>query len=471
MRTRILKAVPALALFAVLGACDEGLTDVNRNPNEPENIPPANLLGNAIMDAVGGAYGSHGEWFGMYLSDLWAQHLAQPEYNSEDRYEPRPAQVNGVWENAYVGPLADLNAIRDIAAARGDENLDAVASILMHWQYQILTDTYGDIPYSEALRADEGITAPAYDTQAEVYDAILTSLAAASAAIDPSGPAVFAEGDFFYGGDLEKWQKFANSLRMRAALRIVNVDPARAQAEFVAAYNAGGFESNDDNATLQWGTSGPSRNPIHVHFTTRPLSDFAVSAAMVDTLENHDDPRLPFYADPAQATGEYRGLPNGVLPGTLGGGYTDFSSISEWYRRPDAPSFVMTYAEVLFMEAEAAERGWIAGDPEALMRAGIEANMEQFGIPQAEIDAYQATVTYNGLPTIWTQQWIALYLNGPEAWSLVRRTGYPQLEPAAEAAMIPRRLPVSPNEAIYNEANYSPVSGFDLWDPLWWDVQ
>ncbi len=89
MRTRILKAVPALALFAVLGACDEGLTDVNRNPNEPENIPPANLLGNAIMDAVGGAYGSHGEWFGMYLSDLWAQHLAQPEYNSEDRYEPR----------------------------------------------------------------------------------------------------------------------------------------------------------------------------------------------------------------------------------------------------------------------------------------------------------------------------------------------------------------------------------------------
>lgn len=468
MTKRFLKAVPALALLAVLGACDEGLTEINQNPNEPENVPPANLLGNAIMDAVGSAYGSHSVWFGMYLSNLWSQHLAQPTYSDEDHYIPRPAQQNGVWENSYVGPLADLDILRDIATANGDQNLDAVANILMHWEFQRLTDVYGSIPYTEALRADEGINSPAYDDQQTVYNGIFTNLTAAAEQIDPSASVAWGDGDFFYSGDMEKWVKFANSLRMRAAMRLSEVDPSRAQTEFVAAYNAGGFESNDDNAVLQYGTSGPSRNPIHVHFTGRPLSDFAVSQAIVDTLLNHDDPRLPFYADVAPNSGEFNGLPNGSEPAELGLQFPDFSPISEWYRAPDAPAFVMTYAEVLLLQAEAAERGWIAADAEALWRQGIEASMEQYGIPQAEIDAYLADITYEGLESIWTQQWIALFLNGNEAWSLVRRTGHPELTPATSTATeIPARLPISPNEALYNPDNFQQHT---IWEHVWWDV-
>ncbi|HEU5207782.1 MAG TPA: SusD/RagB family nutrient-binding outer membrane lipoprotein [Longimicrobiales bacterium] len=480
MTKRFLKAVPALALFAVLGACDEGLTEINQNPNAPEDVPPANLLGNAIMDAVGGAYGSHSEWFGMYLSNLWSQHLAQPTYGTEDDYLPRIAQLNGVWESAYTGPLADLNVLRNMAAASGDENLDAVSNILMHWQFQILTDVYGSIPYTEALRADEGINSPAYDSQETVYNGIFDNLEAAVAQIDPSASVSWAGGDFFYNGDLEKWTKFANSLRMRAAMRLSEVAPATAEAEFAAAYAAGGFESNADNAVLQYGATGPSRNPIHLHFTSRPLADFAVSKAMVDTLMNNDDPRLPFYADPAPALGTYNGLPNGFeateLPSPTNphpdsvAGFPHFSPISTYYREPDAPAFVFTYAEVLLLQAEAAERGWIAADAESLWQQGIEASMEQYNIPQAEIDAYIAGLTYNGLESIWTQQWIALYLNGNEAWSLVRRTGHPVLTPADGAAEIPGRLPISPNENLYNPDNYAAFADLTVFDPVWWDV-
>ena len=420
------------------------------------------------MDAVGGAYGSHSEWFGMYLSNLWSQHLAQPSYSTEDHYTPRVQQLNGVWEAAYTGPLADLNVLRNIAEQTGDENLDAVANILMQWQFQILTDVYGTIAYTEALRADEGITSPVYDSQETVYNGIFENLEAAVAQLDPAEGSTWGGGDFFYSGDIEQWERFANTLRMRAAMRLSEVAPARAEEEFVAAYNAGGFESNADNAVLEYGTSGPSRNPIHLHFTTRPLADFAVSQAMVDTLLNHEDPRLPFFADP-NADGQFRGLPNGVEPEELGLGYGDFSAMSEWSRRPDAPSFVMTYSEALLLQAEAAERGWIAGDAQALWRAGIAANMQQYGISQADIDAYLADITYNGLESIWTQQWITFYLNGNEAWSLVRRTGHPTLTPAT-GDEIPVRLPVSPDEELYNPANYDAVSQFTIWDPVWWDV-
>jgi len=464
MTKRLFKAVPALALLAALG-CDEGLTEINRNPNEPEDVPAANLLGNAIMDAIGGAYGSHGVWFGMYLSNLWSQHLAQPTYADEDDYIPRPAQENGVFENAYVGPLADLAVVRRMAEASGDDNLDAVANALMQWQFQILTDVYGNIPYSEALKGQEN-PSPAYDTQQQVYDGIFMNLAAAAAQIDPGASVDWGDGDFLYGGDVEKWRKFINSLRMRAAMRLSEVDPARAQAEFVAAYNAGGFTSNADNAVMPWGTSGPSRNPIHVHFTGRPLADFAVSKAIVDTLQNHDDPRLPFYADPALNSGEFVGLPNGTEPEELGLTPADFSAISAWYRRPDAPSFVMTYSEILFLQAEAAERGWIAANPQELFEAGIRANMQQFGIPDAEINSYIAARPYEGLPSIYTELWVALFLNGNEAWSLVRRTEQPALTPSV-GDRIPNRLSMSPNEALYNPDNYVPTS---IFDPLWWDV-
>ncbi|HEU0013889.1 MAG TPA: SusD/RagB family nutrient-binding outer membrane lipoprotein, partial [Longimicrobium sp.] len=183
-KNRIL-AAPVLALALAAGACDEGLTDINRNPNAPEQVPGEYLLANAIVDAVGSnPHATHGVWYGMYMTDIWSQHLAQSQYNDEDRYTPRESQITGIWDEAYTGPLADLKLVKEVAEEEGDDNLFAVGEILSQWIFQHLTDAYGDIPYSEALKGDEGVRLPKYDAQADVYAGMLAALTAASGMID-----------------------------------------------------------------------------------------------------------------------------------------------------------------------------------------------------------------------------------------------------------------------------------------------
>lgn len=466
-------AVPALALLAA-SACDRGLTDVNANPNAPEAVPPANLLANAIMDGVGAPnYGLYGEWFGLYMTNLWPQHLAQTIYNSEDLYQPRTTQVQNLWNGIYTGPLADLAAVKDIAEEQELPNLFGVAEILTQWEFHLLADTYGDIPYSQAVQGNTGVQSPAYDTQAAVYTGMLTELANAAQMITPGGLQLWAAGDLIYRGDLSKWEKFANSLRMRLAMRLVAVDPAKARQEFLAAWQAGPFTSSADNATVRWSLAPPSQNPIFdAMINGNRYENWAVSETMIDMLEMLNDPRLSVYAEPAKSGG-YRGLPNGNTPGEIGLTNSDISFLGEGFVQPDAPSVLMSYAEVLFLGAEAAERGWIAADPATLYQAAITEAMEMYDVPRAAITSYlaQPEVAYQGLPSIWTQQWLALFMNGPETWALVRRTGVPNLDPVVGTA-IPTRLSYPDEEQLLNRENWEEAvgraGGKTIYDPLWW---
>ncbi len=466
MKTTRLLAAPLAALVLATSACERGLTDVNINPNAPERVPAENLLANAIVTGVGGAYGTNGTWSGLFLVNLWSQYVAQPVYKTEDRYQPRGTQVTGIWDEIYAGPLADLKAVKEIAEEEENPNLYAVGEIMTQYLFQYLTDIYGDIPYSEALRAPE-ITTPAYDPQEAVYAGMLEKLAAAAGRIDRSVTnATFAEGDLIYRGDMEKWYRFANSLRMRMAMRMAAADPELARQAFVAAYQAGPFRSNADNAVLVWGATVPNQNPRYDLFYNQNRRDQVVSAALVDRLQAWDDPRLPIFADPARSDGQFRGLPNGRTPGELGRQEPDFSMIGSYFLEPDAPSVLMAYSEVLFLAAEAAARGWIAGDPAQLYRDAIRASMQQYGISEAAINAYlaQPQVQYNGLPSIYEQKWVALYLVGTEGWAEVRRTGVPQLTPAT-GNRIPSRLPYPSQEQQYNPNNYKNT---DLWTAVWW---
>lgn len=464
-------AAPMLALLVATSACDDGLTEINRNPNEPEDVPSANLLINAIRTTIGGTYGTHGVWAGLYLTNIWSQQIAQVAYNDEDKYIPRPAQVDGIWDQMYTGPLADYKWIKDKAEAEGDDNLWAVAQIMSMYVFHYLTDVYGAIPFSEALGGAEN-PHPKYDPQPEVYDGILAGLKAAAAKIDPSAStSSWAGGDPIYGGDMEAWRKFANSLRLRVAMRMSAADPAKARAEFVDAYNAGVFESNDDNALMHWGSAYLDENPRYDYYYNQDRYDFAMSKAMIDKLVDLNDPRLPIYADPARADGQYRGLPNGETPSDINLTVNHISSIGAYFLKADAPSDIMTYAEVLFLAAEAAAEGWIAGDPADLYRQAITASMKRYGIAQADIDAYlaQPSVAYSR-DNLYEQKWIALFLNGPEGWAEQRRTGIPVLKPAA-GDKIPARLYYPSGEQLYNYDNWAAAGGpnVTLFEPkLWW---
>jgi hypothetical protein len=491
MKLSIMRAGPLIALALLAGACDSGLTGLNNNPNAPTKVGPQFLFPNGVVNVVSRARGGN---FDLTLTSLWAQHIAMDRFTDEDRYSIRTDNINGHWDGFYSGGLEDFATILEQTDPSDKPNLVAPTLVMKSWTYGIMTDIWGDIPYSEANKGISGFT-PKYDRQQDIYNGILSDLKAANDMITAGG-ATYGTADVIYGGDMTKWKKFANSLRLRYALRMSKVDPATAQAQVAAALADGVFTSNDDNALLRWPGDGTNNNPIYQNFVTR--DDQHVSQTLVDTLkalyisisgsDTTFDPRLAVYADPVIAdtpSVHYRGAPNGLQDDdAIAIGLTNTSRVGIAYRSKTTPSILMTYAEVLFDEAEAAVRGWEPGDPATLYADGIRASMEYNGIPDATITAYLASprVAYDpatGLEQIALQRWIALYGEGTEAYSEYRRTGVPNLQPGPAAITNPhivaRRLTYPVSEQSLNNDNLqaaiSAQGGANLTNRVWWDEQ
>jgi hypothetical protein len=477
-----LARVAALALMAcAVGACDTDLTDLNDNPNAPTDVPVDFLLAQSIQTGVQQTFGA-----GQMLqhTSIWPQHFVQIQYPDEETGQVRASRMEGYWTTYYAGALKDIQTVIDKGVEQGAPNIEAVGLIWRAWLYHIVTDLWGDIPFSQALNGEEEAF-PAYDSQQDIYAALLSDLTSAVGMLSASG-ATFGTGDILYDNDFDAWAKFANSLRMRLAMRMSEVDAGTAESEFVAAYNAGGFTSAADNAMLMY-PGAPYENPLYENWLGR--DDNGISATMVDTLASLNDPRLELYAEPAAHDGVYRGHQNGSDDLPEGQSLAWFSRINDFWRADGAatPSAVMTYAEVLFLEAEAAVRGWITGDPATLYTDAVTANMKLYepwghAPTDAEIATYlaQPVVAYDparGLEQIGLQKWIALWMNGSEAWSEWRRTGVPDLAMGPDLALsrIPIRFSYPDSEQSLNLDNLQAAlsrqgGGLDLTTPVWWDM-
>jgi hypothetical protein len=330
----------------------------------------------------------------------------------------------------------------------------------------------------------------------------------ANAVSPTSAFAPVGSADPIYSGNNLRWRRFANSLRARHAMRLANVDPATAQAQINAAIAAPGglLQSNADNATMVWPGDGIYDNPWSAN--NRGRDDHRLSNTLLDEMIPVNDPRVPVYAQPTlcfqdpTSTGcptnppKYAGMPN-ALTATDAATYSLISSrpgevfystdrfCNECATLPGAsfPDFILTYAEVSFTLAEAAERGWIAGSAAAYYEQGIRASMEQWGVTDdAAIDAFvaQPTIAYQGgtagLRQIALQKWIALYTDGVEAWSEWRRTCVPETlvpGPAAVIGTVPRRYEYSIREHSVNSANLDAAvarQGADVFTSrIYWD--
>jgi hypothetical protein len=478
-----LRRLSRAALVAVLAsgaaACDQGLTELNENPNQPEEAAAEYLFTNAVEAAVGRATGSG---LNLDLTGLFVQHFAESRFSEEDRYIVGESPISGHWTGFYAGPLQDLNEVVAKGQAENRPNVQAMGMIMRAWTFQIVTDLWGDVGYSEALAIREpgSTNFVAFDPQQQVYAGLQAELRTAAGMLSPTA-ARMGGADIIYQGDPEKWRRFANSLRLRMAMRQNEVNATASAAEFADALSDGVFTSNADNAVLWYLADGTNGHPIY-EYENIPRIDHAIAATMVDSLKSLADPRLPFYAKPT-AAGTYVG----EIPGsTSDRPLNQISRVGEWFARADAPGYMMTYAEVLFLQAEAVERGWIPGNAAELYRQAIRAAMEQFNrpgdaftdIPTAAIDAYlaQPKVAYAGIPSIGLQKWIALYGNGPEAYAEWRRIGYPMLRPGPNAAndgLIPRRLRYPVSEQSLNGANLAAAvsrqGGAELNNRVWWD--
>ncbi len=486
--------VAALAMFAT--ACDpDKVTNVNNNPNSPTDAPSTALFTNATRNAVGRWLDGVGGTRYAFLS----QHLAEVQYPESDQYgRLRASSTSGLFNGSYSNELQDLELIARRGDAESKPGLSGPARIMQAWEFGILTDVFGDVPFSEAFKADSGILSPKYDMQKDIYDALFVRLAAASTSLGTASNE-FGSADPIYAGDPAQWRRFANSLRMRHALRLVNVDKPKASAELQAAMAAAGgiITTNADNADLVWPGDGIYDSPWAGNFKTR--DDHRISSRLLTYLRDYSDPRLPIYAMPATvdipevAGRTLRYCPSGAPPCYVGLfnalTHAQASPLIPNTSRPGAvfypgataygtfggngskfPSYLMTAAEVEFIRAEAAELsigGLTPAQAAGFYTAAITRSMEMWGVGGAETAAYlaSATVAYAAATTqverlkrIAIQKWLALYVDPIQAWSEIRRTCQPTIVkpgPSAIIAQIPRRLYYSTNESAVNKTQYA----------------
>lgn len=506
---KIIRYKVGLALVTMLTltfSCTKDFEEINTNKNAPtqELAAPDMLLTNAIESLTDRVYNI---WLGHEIGSCWVQHMAKVQYTDEDRYIPRVSVINAAWGSLYSASGYDVNTIIQIAKTRGHDNYRGVGYVLKAYIASLISDLWGNVPYTEAWRGVEGITLPKYDTQESIYRDIIAKLDTANTLLKTTGKAI--EGDILYKNDIAKWKKFANSLRLRLLLRMSKKDEAFVTQEMTkmlvtspADYPI--FTSNDDNAALQYLGSAPNNNPINENRKTR--DDHRVSKTIIDiqwTNNSWVDWRVTVYANLPDGGGWYQGLPNGLTSAKaaayMGNGLKATSKLGDYFTRPETPGMLMSYAELNFILAEAVQKGYVTGSTTTAQQyyeAGIAASYHQFepdivnnainilGEPETTtiqdlIDNYMANDgawdAANALEKIATEKWLAMFDQGLQAWFEWRRTGYPALTPAEDGVnggKIPVRLYYPSDESARNKANLDEAvarqGADDLNTLVWW---
>jgi len=497
------------AFLLIFNSCTKDFEAINTNPNAAglDKASPAMLLTNAIESTTDRVQEI---FLGEEMGNCWAQHEAKVQYTDEDRYIYRTSVVNTTWSSFYGANGMDVQALYNVAKLKSNDNYKGVALVLKSYISSVLTDLFGPVPYSQAWTGTLN-TLPAYDSQQAIYKDIIAKLDTANTILTEDGKAI--EGDILYGNDILAWKKFANSLRMRLLLRMSAKDAAFVTAEMTkmagdaAKYPI--FESNADNAALQYLGSAPNNHPINENRKTR--DDHRISKTLVDmmwTNATNMDYRLALYATP-YAAGKYEGLPNGLTSSQAaaykGNGIKNTCKIGAYFAAATAPGMLMSYAELQFILSEAAFKGYIPGgnaQAGVYYTAGIFGSYNQFG--DALVDAvlrdgyepmdnptadslaasYIATEGLqwdadNAMELIATQRWCATFDQGLQSWFEWRRTGYPVLTPAAAGmnnGKIPVRVPYPTDEASRNPTSLAEgvtlLGGADdLNTRVWWDVE
>ncbi len=538
MRKTVIYAALTAVLFST--SCGEKyLDEINTNPNAATatNLNPNYLLTDGQLTFANTGYGE------LLYESTAIQALASTfnYYGNGDKY------VNTSGSTGYQGVLfsqgytalsrlqqaIDIATAQQASAAAGTPNATqyvntiAISNIMKIMIFQRITDTYGDIPFSQALQATQGVTTPQYDKQQDIYPAMLTQLQTAINSLSATGAT--ASGDLLYGGNVTQWKKLGYSIMVRVAMRMTKVNPTLAQTWTEKAAAAGTLASIADDALVRGDASyGDTQNATtNALLTTDDFREVKWSKTLIDYLRTTGDPRLgavaevpkngaannanqslPGNNDPAVQLG----LPNGYdltggaydirkradYPG--GTGSTDSLAVLGKYSRPrlqvyiqrTAPNFLLTYAGTELLLAEAASRGWSVGATAATHYAnGLRGAMQSLAqmstaatISAADIDTYVAAHpldTAAPLKQINEQYWLetSTTFNFIEAWFNWRRSGYPALVPVnypgnVTGGTIPRRLPYPATEISNNPAGYAAgvadLNGGDkLTSRVWWD--
>ncbi|MDD2952190.1 MAG: SusD/RagB family nutrient-binding outer membrane lipoprotein [Parabacteroides sp.] len=486
------------SLFMI--GCTNSFEEVNKDPDNAENVPTDNLLAYSLYYT---SYRCYDRWFAMDEPMSFGGYVAKMSYIDEARYQFRPGVQDTNWEYIY----RVLNNVMDIQKrSEASPNMLNVAKVLEVHLIQIATDRWRDVPYSAAVKMAEGTLTPTYDKQEDIYPAMLAKLKEAADGFAEGGDDDISGGDLLFGGDMLKWQKYCNSLRLRLAIRISGVDAALAKSTIEEVLgNAAKYpimESNDDNAFFMWqGDDSNYYEPIADAYRTRK-TEFCCSDVMVNYLLENKDPRISVYCAPTKSSQ----TPPGV--GETESDYTDGTPVYRGYTigassNPTASKYsvwgyrygqdlggfspYMRVAEVYFHIAEAAKLGYNTHGmtAEEAYTKGVESSLTENGVSDADVTAYlEGAGKFDGsLKQIWYEEWVAMFKQAMEGWSLYRRTGVPETNYIAPGRankyanhnVPPFRSPYPNTELSLNGTNNAPFNAEvvdDFWGKqMWWDTR
>ena len=451
----------SLALFTAIGisACTDKFEEYNTDTSRLTELD-ASAVGNAFAASQHRGVMFSWQLFNSLFGDLQAQYFGNIAQNfPSDRNVMVGNWLNGAF-NGFYNQVPALLGVLENTAPGGKAANPAVYAIANIWKvrmYQPMTDYWGPIPYSAV---GNGLKSVDYDAQDVIYKDFLTTLAKSTADLQAyKGKNVLGNNDLIYAGDVDKWILFANTLRLRMAIRISGVEPALAKTNAEAAVAGGVMETNAHDAYVK-----TTANNINSMNQATAWNEFRMSAAMESVLTGYEDPRMSKYYAPIEGTtSTYKGIRNGYTQVELGlpaNQNTKLSNVNDRFlpaNQNTNPFEVLMSAEAWFLRAEGALKGWNMGTGTAktFYEKGIETSMKQWGISDpAAIAAYTASTktpiavtgavvspALTDIPVVWsantskqleqiiTQKWIALWPNGVEAWAEYRRTGFPKLYP------------------------------------------
>jgi hypothetical protein len=448
--------------FILIGAvsCTNDFSDWNADPKKATEVPASTLFSNAERNLVR-TMKTHN--VNVNIFSYLAQYWTATTYPDESNYDLGSRDVTGnFWNALYTGVLIDLKESTKILTAETatvapallskNKNQLAVVSILEVYTYHVLVDVFGDVPFTEALDIEN--PSPKYDNDTDIYAALFTKLDDAIANLDANAGS-FGGADFIYNGDISSWSKFANSLKLRMALRVKDA------AKISSAIAGGVFTSNSDNAAFKFLSSAPYSNPLWENLVQSGRSDVLVSDTFVNIISPLNDPRAPAYMAGNKAP--YIGGPYGS-----NNSFNSFTHLGGVFHEPDFEGVIMDYAEVEFLLAEAAARG-LGGVTGAATHynEAVTASID-YWVSGADAATYlaQPTVAYdatNWEKSIGMQKHIALYSHGFEGWASWRIFGYPVLNAPATAhvsaeGLVPVRFIYPADESQRNGTNYEAAS-------------
>lgn len=475
-----MKKILVTAMFSlvfILASCitDQQYEDYNRDPKNPTQVS-ADFLFNGATKSLADQMTQINVNRNSFR--FFAQTNTTTTYPEEPNFDLVTRTIPGYhWSEMYRDVLLDLISSKENTAEDPELSASvkaartAQAEVLMIYTFQQMVDTWGDIPYSEAL---SDVTLPKYDDAATIYADLINRINATMNDLNSSG---YSTSDQLYGGNSAAWLKFANSVKLRLGIRLTDINPSLAQSTVESAVSAGVFTSNADNAAIAYEGSTPNTNPIWVDIVQSGRADHIPSNTLVDFMNNLNDPRRSQYFDDNLGVGVYVGGNFGTVAA-----FANHTHLGDLLHEPTNPTSLIDFAEVSFYLAEAAERGYtVGGTAQDHYNNGIMASFEFW--EASDVASYLANpaVAYTTAPGTWKEKignqfWLAMFNRGFEGWTAWRKFDAPttfQL-PVDSGNPLPYRYTYPIDEQNLNKSNWEAAStaigGDSQQTKIFWDV-